>query len=108
MFNKNTRKFSIKNYLMNKWLKEDNLVCVPASWQKEYVKMVGSKVRMGKLINEMIDAYNELLLDFYSKHSIKELKEILKAEQVKIDPEWDKNALAERAYEEFKMERKKD
>ena len=37
MFNKNTRKFSIKNYLMNKWLKEDNLVCVPASWQKEYV-----------------------------------------------------------------------
>ena len=98
----------IKEKLMNKWLAEDNLVCVPATWQKEYVKMAGGKVRTGRLIQQLMDAYNELLLDFYQKHSIKELKDILKEQNIKIEAEWTKEDLANKVYEEFKMERQKD
>lgn len=97
-----------KEKLMNKWLAEDKLVCVPATWQKEYVKMAGGKVRTARLIQQLMDAYNELLLDFYQKHSIKELKDILKEQSIKIDTSWDKDELVKKVYEEFKMERQKD
>ncbi|MBQ1198428.1 MAG: hypothetical protein IIX47_07515 [Spirochaetaceae bacterium] len=52
---------------------------------------------------EDIKEYNELLKDFYNKCSIKELKELLKDAELKIEKDLDKDALVSLALNEYKM-----
>jgi hypothetical protein len=56
----------------------------------------------------IVREYNELLKDFYNKCSIKELKELLKDAELKIEKDLDKDALVSLALNEYKMTIKKD
>ena len=51
----------------------------------------------------MIDEYNLLLKDFFLKHSVKELQETLKDNDIIYKTTMSKEELAELAYQEFKM-----
>jgi hypothetical protein len=90
------------------WARRNGMVYVPESWQVEYVKLAGDKVRNGQTTAMIVREYNELLKDFYNKCSIKELKDLLKDAELKIDKDLDKDGLVNLAYNEYKMVIKKD
>lgn len=96
------------NKLIDNWARKHSMVLVPESWQIEYVKLAGDKVRSGQTTALIVKEYNELLKDYYAKCSIKELKDLLKDADIKVDKELDKDGLVDLAYNEYKMIIKKD
>ena len=66
-----------KNWLITKLLEKDKLVCVPQSWQKDYVRLAGDKVQNKQIIASLITEYNGLLRDYFNKCTIEELTEEL-------------------------------
>lgn len=97
-----------KEKLVNKWLEKDGLVCVPASWQTEYVKLAGDKIRSASNVALVVDEYNKLLKQYYEKISMKELKDELKAAGItKIPKNIGRDELVNMCYNEYYMEIKK-
>lgn len=94
---------SFKNWLITILLKKDKLVAVPESWQVDYIKTAADKIKNSKAIAALIDEYNLLLKDFFLKHSVKELQETLKDNDIIYKTTMSKEELAELAYQEFKM-----
>lgn len=94
---------SFKNWLISILLKKDKLVAVPESWQVDYIKTAADKVKNSKAIAELITEYNALLKDFFGKHSVKELRDILDKEKIPYKTTMSKEELVALAYEEFKM-----
>lgn len=94
---------SFKNWLITVLLKKDKLVAVPESWQVDYIKTAADKIKNSKAIVELIDEYNSLLKDYFMKHSVKELQETLKDNNINFKTTLSKDELAALAYEEFKM-----
>lgn len=94
---------SFKNWLITILLKKDKLVAVPESWQVDYIKTAADKIKNSKAVVALIDEYNSLLKDFFLKHSVKELQETLKDNDIIYKTTMSKEELAELAYQEFKM-----
>lgn len=94
---------SFKNWLITTLLKKDKLVAVPESWQVDYIRTAADKIKNQKAVAELINEYNALLKDYYYKHSIKELQETLKDNDIAYKTSMSKEELAELAYQEFKM-----
>lgn len=92
-----------KNWLIDILLKKDKLVAVPESWQTEYVKLAGDKVRNKSNIAMLISEYNKLLKDYFNKCSIKDLQEELTNSKIDFKTTMPKQELVELAYEEFRM-----
>ena len=92
-----------KNWLITKLLEKDKLVCVPQSWQKDYVRLAGDKVQNKQIIASLITEYNGLLRDYFNKCTAEELTEELSHLEEKIKPDATKEELVELAYEEFRM-----
>lgn len=92
-----------KNWLITKLLEKDKLVCVPVSWQKDYVRLAGDKVQNKQIIASLITEYNGLLKDYFDKCSIEELREELSHKEEPIKEDATKEELVELAYEEFRM-----
>lgn len=88
--------------------KKDKLVCVPESWQRDYVKLASNELKNKGVIASLITEYNGLLKDYYEKCSVKDLQEELKAAEVDFKVSAPKEELAKLAYEEFKMVVEKD
>jgi predicted nucleic acid-binding Zn-ribbon protein len=97
-----------KNWLISALLKKDKLVAVPTSWQTEYVKLAGDKVRNNQTIGTLVTEYNKLLQDFFNKCSVKELQEQLADGEVKFKTSMSKQELADLAYKEFRMTIERD
>lgn len=93
----------LRTKLVNAMLRHDGLVAVPESWQTEYVKLAGDKVRNGQTIAELIKAYNELLEDNLNRCNIKELKEMITDAGGVIPAEKTKEALVNTAFLEYRM-----
>ena len=81
--------------LCNNYARRNGMVFVPESWQTEYVKLAGDKVRNGQTMAMIVREY-------------KELKELLKDAELKIEKDLDKDALVSLALNEYKMTIKKD
>ena len=92
---------TFKNWLITALLKKDKLVAVPEKWQVDYVKTASSNVKNTQAIVSLIKEYNELLLDYFKKCSVKELKEIITDTNIKGITS--KEQLVQIAYEESKM-----
>lgn len=92
---------TFKNWLITTLLKKDKLVAVPEKWQVDYVKTASNNVKNTQAIISLIKEYNELLLDYFKKCSIKELKEIITETNIKGITS--KEQLVQIAYEESKM-----
>ena len=92
-----------KNWLITKLLEKDKLVCVPQSWQKDYVRLAGDKVQNKQIIASLMTEYNGLLKDYFDKCTIEELKEELSHLKETIKDDATKEELVELAYEEFRM-----
>ena len=92
---------TFKNWLITALLKKDKLVAVPEKWQVDYVKTASNNVKNTQAIVSLIKEYNELLLDYYKKCSVKELKEIITDTNIKGITS--KEQLVQIAYEESKM-----
>lgn len=92
---------TFKNWLITTLLKKDKLVAVPEKWQVDYVKTASNNVKNKQAIISLIKEYNELLLDYFKKCSIKELKEIITDTNIKGITS--KEQLVQIAYEESKM-----
>lgn len=97
----------LRTKLVNTMLRHDGLVAVPESWQTEYVKLAGDKVRNGQAIAELIKEYNDLLNDYLDKCSIKELKEMAKNGEIKLPKDADKNTIKDLVYNDYKMRKEK-
>ncbi len=97
-----------KNWLITQLTKKDKLVCVPESWQRDYVKLASNELKNKGVIASLITEYNGLLKDYYEKCSTKDLQEELKAAEVDFKASAPKEELAKLAYEEFKMVVEKD
>lgn len=94
---------SFKNWLITMLTRKDKLVCVPEVWQTEYVKLAGDKVRNNQTISILMNAYNDLLKDYYKKCTVKELQSILEETEKKAPSNASKEELVELAYKEYKM-----
>ena len=92
---------TFKNWLITALLKKDRLVAVPEKWQVDYVKTASNNVKNTQAIVSLIKEYNELLLDYFKKCSVKELKEIITDTNIKGITS--KEQLVQIAYEESKM-----
>ena len=92
---------TFKNWLITSLLKKDKLVAVPEKWQVDYVKTASNNVKNTQAIVSLIKEYNELLLDYFKKCSIKELKETITDTNIKGITS--KEQLVQIAYEESKM-----
>lgn len=92
---------TFKNWLITALLKKDKLVAVPEKWQVDYVKTASNNVKNTQAIVSLIKEYNELLLDYFKKCSVKELKEIITDTNIKGITS--KEQLVQIAYEESKM-----
>lgn len=92
---------TFKNWLITVLLKKDKLVAVPEKWQVDYVKTASNNVKNTQAIISLIKEYNELLLDYFKKCSIKELKETITDTNIKGITS--KEQLVQIAYEESKM-----
>ena len=92
---------TFKNWLITALLKKDKLVAVPEKWQVDYVKTASNNVKNTQAIISLIKEYNELLLDYFKKCSVKELKEIITDTNIKGITS--KEQLVQIAYEESKM-----
>ena len=80
-----------KNWLITVLLKKDKLVAVPQSWQTDYVKLAGDKVKKNGTIAMLVTEYNNLL------HA--ELAD----SDAKVKAGMSKEELVELAYNEFRM-----
>ena len=92
---------TFKNWLITALLKKDKLVAVPEKWQVDYVKTASNNVKNTHAIVSLIKEYNELLLDYFKKCSVKELKETITDTNIKGITS--KEQLVQIAYEESKM-----
>lgn len=92
---------TFKNWLITALLKKDKLVAVPEKWQVDYVKTASNNVKNTQAIVSLIKEYNELLLDYFKKCSVKELKEAITDTNIKGITS--KEQLVQIAYEESKM-----
>ena len=92
---------TFKNWLITSLLKKDKLVAVPEKWQVDYVKTASNNVKNTQAIVSLIKEYNELLLDYFKKCSVKELKETITDTNIKGITS--KEQLVQIAYEESKM-----
>ena len=98
----------LRTWVVEKLLKHDGMIAVPAEWQKEYVKLAGDKVRSGQTIVELMKEYNQLLEDYLNKCNMKELKGMIKdAGITNITADSDKDALVRIALNEYKMKKEK-
>ena len=98
----------LRTWVVEKLLKHDGMIAVPAEWQKEYVKLAGDKVRSGQTIAELMKEYNQLLEDYLNKCNMKELKGMIKdAGITNITADSDKDALVRIALNEYKMKKEK-
>jgi hypothetical protein len=98
----------LRTWLVEKLLKHDGMIAVPAEWQKEYVRLAGDKVRSGQTIAEIMKEYNQLLEDYLNKCNMKELKGMIKDAGVdNITADSDKDALVRVALNEYKMKKEK-
>lgn len=97
-----------KNWLITVLLKKDKLVAVPQSWQTDYVKLAGDKVKRNGTIAMLVTEYNNLLKDFFNKCTIKELHAELADSDAKVKAGMSKEELVELAYNEFRMTVEKD
>lgn len=99
----------LRRRIINNLLKHEKLVAVPEDWQKEYVKLAGDKIRHGQLIQKLMKEYNDLLQDYFSGLSKKDLKDSLKSAGLtgKLD-QLDKEELIDLCFKEYKMTWKKD
>ena len=92
---------TFKNWLITALLKKDKLVAVPEKWQVDYVKTASNNVKNTQAIVSLIKEYNELLLDYFKKCSVKELKETITDTNIKGITS--KEQLVQIAYDESKM-----
>lgn len=92
---------TFKNWLITALLKKDKLVAVPEKWQVDYVKTASNNVKNTQAIVSLIKEYNGLLLDYFKKCSVKELKETITDTNIKGITS--KEQLVQIAYEESKM-----
>lgn len=98
----------LRTWLVEKLLKHDGMIAVPAEWQKEYVRLAGDKVRSGQTIAEIMKEYNQLLEDYLNKCNMKELKGMIKdAGITNITADSDKDALVKIALNEYRMKKEK-
>lgn len=97
-----------KNWLITVLTRKDKLVCVPESWQTEYVQLAGDKVRNKAVIGTLVTEYNKLLQDYYKACSIKDLLGICKENDIPTKSNVTKQELVDTLYEEFKMSIQKD
>ena len=95
----------LRNKIIQSMLEKDGLVGVPNSWQSEYVKLAGDKVRLNQAIDEIMEAYNNLLKDNLTRCGIRELKEMIKEANAPIPKDATKEQLEEIAFIEYKMNR---
>lgn len=86
-------------------LKKDNLVAVPVNWQREYAQLCGYKIQVEEDINVLVDAYNDLLKDYYAHLTIAELKQEVKDNEIKIKSTASKEEMAAVLYDKFEMKR---
>lgn len=93
--------------IVSNYLNKRNLITVPSDWQKEYVKLAGDKVNSGRAIEKIVKEYNDLLEDFYNRHTAKELREVLESDGQKIKSGLDKDTLVKMAVDEYSMIYKK-
>ena len=91
----------LRNWLITLLLKKDKLVAIPEKWQEDYVKLASNNVKNTQAILSLMKEYNELLLDYFNKCSVKELKEMITDTNIKGMNS--KEQLAQVAYEESKM-----
>lgn len=92
---------TFRNWLITALLKKDKLVAVPEKWQEDYVKTAANNVKNTQAISALIREYNDLLLDYFKKCSLKELKENITDTNIKGITS--KEQLVNIAYEESKM-----
>ena len=92
---------TFRNWLITALLKKDKLVAVPEKWQEDYVKTAANNVKNTQAIAALIKEYNDLLLDYFKKCSLKELKENITDTNIKGITS--KEQLVNIAYEESKM-----
>ena len=97
-----------KNWLITVLLKKDKLVAVPQSWQTDYIRLAGDKVKKNSTISMLVTEYNNLLKDYFNKCTIKELHAELADSDAKVKAGMSKDELAEIAYKEFRMTIEKD
>lgn len=93
----------LKNKLIDMLLKKDQLVAVPISWQQEYAKLCGAQIQWEEDKDFIMNAYNELLRDYYHHLTVAELKEELKGTKIELKSTATKEEMADALYEEFKM-----
>lgn len=93
----------LKNKLIDMLLKKDQLVAVPISWQQEYAKLCGKDIQRDEEWKVLIQAYNDLLKDYYHHLTVAELKEELKGTQIELKSTATKEEMADALFEEFKM-----
>lgn len=98
----------LRQRLVNRMLSHEGLVAVPQTWQNEYVKLAGDKIRNCQTIDAILKEYNELLKDYYNKLSIKELQNILKEQEVSFKSTASKEELVDMAFREFQMKKEKN
>lgn len=94
---------TLRQKLIDKLLAKEKLVAVPQSWQKEYVKLAGDKIRNGKTIDQLVREYNLLLKDYYDKHSVRELKIRLREDNIKMPANASKEDLVGALVHEYQM-----
>lgn len=92
---------TFRNWLITVLLKKDKLVAVPEKWQEDYVKTAANNIKNTQAIATLIKEYNDLLLDYFKKCSLKELKETITDTNIKGITS--KEQLINIAYEESKM-----
>ena len=96
---------NLRNWFLSLLLKKDNLVAVPISWQREYAQLCGYKIQVEEDMSVLVQAYNDLLKDFYAHLTIAELKQEIKESEIQIKSTASKEEMAAALYEKFEMKR---
>jgi hypothetical protein len=96
---------NLRNWFLSLLLKKDNLVAVPISWQREYAQLCGYKIQVEEDMGVLVQAYNDLLKDFYAHLTIAELKQEIKESEIQIKSTASKEEMAAALYEKFEMKR---
>ena len=92
-----------KNWLITKLLQADELVAVPKSWQKEYVKLAGDKVKNSSAILTVIKEYNDLFLDPSNHPPMRKIVDMTKDAGLEYKTTMTKEELVEQLHKEFSM-----
>lgn len=94
---------NFRNWLLSLLLKKDNLVAVPVSWQRDYAQLCGYKIQVREDMNVLVEAYNDLLKEFYAHLTVAELKQEIKENKIPLKSAASKEEMVAALYEKFEM-----